>query len=327
MSTPPRASTPTPPPRPPTRPAIVAAPQAKPATAQAVAEVRQAAKHRAKSFHLSPGLGNPWPLFANQFRNILSFRLKTLLLFLLLLIPVAITFIIASETDQFADYGHNDFWGKPSDSDLANKGLLWFQDSSYGILFPFLIPLTVAFFATGVIQEEVDGKTLPYIFMRPVYRNWLVIPKILGTMAAVYLLSLAALTILWFSAVSFTSNPFHGLHELLGHWAVAGLAILATGGLFLFVGTLMRRGAIVVGLYLFLWELGLSNVPLGLVQKLTIVYYERGILLAVTGRDLSFADDQVSPVSAVAGIFVLLLLGISGVLSALYVVSNKDYNV
>jgi len=277
----------------------------------------------AKAFAVSPGPGNPWPLFANSFANVIRSR-KAILLLLLLLIPLYITWIIHGAVGMDR-YEYNDYWGGAPFG--ASGGILWFQDASFGILFPFLVPVVIAAFAASAIGEEVEGKTLPYLFTRPVYRNWILLAKSLGTYLAVFLLAAAALVIFWFGSVSLTENPFSHIGQLFGHIWVLALAVLGSGSVFLLLGVLWRRAIILIVIYLFLWEFILSQVPALFFKRFSLVNYQRPILLEVTGRTHSIEDISLGFVSAGAAHVVLFLIAFVSLSAALYVVSNKDYNV
>lgn len=277
----------------------------------------------AKAFSTAPGPGNPWPLFVASFSNVIRSR-KAIGLLMLLLIPLYITWIIHGAVGM-DDYEYNDYWGgAPLD---ATGGILWFQDASFGILFPFLVPVVIAAFAASAIGEEVEGKTLPYLFTRPVYRNWILLAKCLGTYLAVFLLAALGLVIFWFGSVSLTENPFANIGQLFGHIWVLALAILASGSTFLLLGVLWRRAIILIVVYLFLWEFILSQVPAIFFKRFSLVNYQRPILLQITGRTESIEDISLGFVGAGAAHLILFLIAAVGLAGALYVVSNKDYNV
>ncbi len=319
------ASTPTAP-KPPAPPA--AAPTPKPAARE---EPPAALVASVKTFNFHPGPGNPWPMFGATIRSILAAK-KTIFLGLLLLIPVLITIVIANSPGGLKKYG-DDYEQNPEFAESAlpddyTGGLLWFQDMALGLLFPFLIPLVVAIFAAGIIREEVDAKTLPYLFTRPIYRNWFVLPKYLAICVSLSILVGATLTVFWFVSVSITENPFKHVGQLFGVYWVVVLTIFATAALFTFIGNLFKRAAIAIGLYLFIWEAGLSNIPARFIQRASIVHYEKAILAKVMDRDILFdPQNPIGDTGAVLGHVVLLALAIGGLLGALYVVSVKDYNV
>lgn len=311
---------------PPSTPAAAAAPAPHAARAEAAWPVPASPmglQRSAKTFSLWPGPGNPWPLFAQALANVVRSK-KAIFLLLLLMLPVYITFIIHGVAGM-DNYEYNDYWGGAPTG--ATGGILWFQDASFGILFPFLVPVVIAAFAASTIGEEVEGKTLPYLFMRPIYRSWVLLAKGLGTYLGVFLVAAVALVIFWFTAVGLTENPLANIGQLFGHIWVLALAILAGGSLFLLLGVLWRRAIIAIVIYVFLWEFILSQVPAIFFKRFSLINYQRPILLEITGRTQTVEDIRVDFVGAGAAHVVLILLAVLGLAAALYTVSNKDYNV
>lgn len=301
-------------PRPPARASPLGAPRPAPTSN---AEILR------RAFPLWPGPGTPWPLFSTTLRGVLLSR-KTLLLLLFMLLPAYITFIIHGSVGM-DQYEENTFWGgAPED---ASRALLWFQDGSFGILFPFLIPLIVAVYSTSAIGEEVEGKTLPYLFTRPVYRTWILLAKASASFLGVFLIAITGLTLFWFASVSLTQNPLNDIGQLFGHWGVAALAVWATGGVFLFLGVIWRRSIILILVYLFLFEFFFSNFSGQFFKRVSFVNYERPILRAITDRTVSAQDIRIGFVEPGAAVVILLVLGLLGLVAAFWVVSTKDYNV
>jgi ABC-type transport system involved in multi-copper enzyme maturation permease subunit len=286
-----------------------------------------------KAYSPTPGPGNPWPLFLFNFKNILVSRKKTPLLLAFLLIPLFVTFLVAS---SLASYHPNENNGQPSNlADInrtqtsATGGRAWFQDILSAVFFPFLIPIVTAIYACGVLGEEVEAKTLPYLFVRPVYRSWTLLAKSLSFLTATSLLGILALTITYFVAVGITEDPWGRIDQLFGYWSAVLLAVFATGGLWLFVCVLMpRAGVITISLYAFFWETLLSGVLPSNVQKYSLVWYEKAYINSFIDRRAGFVSNlllkQPDPNLAVT---VLLVFGLAGLLASLYVVSVRDYNV
>ena len=273
-----------------------------------------------RAYSLTPGSGTPWPLFMVSLKNILLSRKKTPFLFLFLLLPLLVTVLVSSSLDTYTS---------PDESTFVRGGRAWFQDIHGSLFFPLLLPIVIAVYATAAIGEEVEGKTLPYLFTRPVYRSWILMAKTISSFAAAALLGIFALTITFFVAVSFTENPFDHLGELFGYWSTIGLVVVATGGMFLFFGVMIPRVAtVLIVVYLFVWETFLSGLLPSQVQKFSYAWYERAYIFSFIDRRPGFIEDLAldfpSPGEAVA---VMLISGIVGFLAALWVVSNRDYNV
>jgi hypothetical protein len=152
--------------------------------------------------------------------------------------------------------------------------------------------------------------------------------KSLSFLFASAVLGILAVTITYFVAVSFTENPFSGLDQLLGYWTAIGLAVLASGGVFLLLGVLWRRSIILIVLYTFLWETLISTGLPSNVQRFSFVFYERAYVNSFIDRQAGFVTefliDLPGPGQAAA---ILAILGVAGLLASLWVVSYRDYNV
>lgn len=275
-----------------------------------------------KTFTPTPGPGSPWPLFWFSLRNIMLSRKKTPFLLAFLLIPLVITLLISGSLDTYTppiEQGTTD----------ARGGRAWFQDIVSQVFFPLLIPITIAVYASAAIGEEVEGKTLPYLFTRPVYRSWILLAKTLAFLLASMILGIIALTITYFVAVGITENPFNKIHELFGYWSAIALVAIATGGVFLAFCALVPRGGVVgIAIYLFLWETILSGVLPSNIQKYSFAFYEKAYINSFIDRQAGFISEllleQPSPAAAAT---TLLVFGVLGFLGALLVVSWRDYNV
>lgn len=270
--------------------------------------------------------GNPWPLFFTTLRNIIGSRLKTPLLLLFLLLPVAVSFIVQASSGGLRSVQPSSVFGIPTGALSGGRAL--FQEVLFYVFFPFLIPIVTAAYATAAIGEEVEGKTLPYLFTRPIYRHWILIAKTLGFLLGVYAMVVVALTAFWAFSTGLTEGLFDHFGELVAFYGLAALSVFATGCVFLLLGVLLKRAIIVVGLYLFFWETLLSLVTFAQAQKLSFIYYERAIMRGITDRHnddlVRFGLGEMDPGAAVA---VLLVLGLGAFVASLFVVSKKDYNV
>lgn len=273
-----------------------------------------------RAYSLSPGTGTPWPLFFVSLKNILFSRKKTPFLFLFLLLPLVVTILVSGSLDAYES---------SDESAFVQGGRAWFQDIVGSLFFPLLLPTVIAVYATSAIGEEVEGKTLPYLFTRPVYRSWILMAKTVSSFAAAALLGIIALTITFVVAVSFTENPMKHLDELFAYWSAIGLVVLATGGVFLFLGVVMPRVAtVLIVVYLFVWETFISGLLPSQVQKYSFSWYETAYISEFIGRRPGFLQELlIDTPTAGEAVAVMMVSGILGFLAALWVVSYRDYNV
>jgi ABC-2 type transport system permease protein len=186
----------------------------------------------------------------------------------------------------------------------------------YGLLYGayfiwFGLPLAALFYATSLVADEVEAKTITYLLTRPVRRTSILVGKFAAYLGTTMALVLPSVVLTFF--VLMTRQGRRGLAigapDLVRDIGVAALALVAYGALFTLVGVLLRWPLITGLLYLYGWEL-LAAAP-GWGPRVTI----RGWLSSmhhhvVVGEGLSQGVGQTLPV--VPGLIVL------GVSSALF---------
>lgn len=140
------------------------------------------------------------------------------------------------------------------------------------LLYPQAICLLLAlFYGTSVLGHELDGKTLTYLFTRPIPRWKIVVGKFLGIVAAL----IPAVTVsLVVSGLLLGTGMVHLLTLLAGS---AG-AVTAYAAVFTLIGFMIPRRAMIVGLlYGIIFEFVLSFAP-ALVNEITVTYYLRSMV-------------------------------------------------
>lgn len=142
----------------------------------------------------------------------------------------------------------------------------------------FIIPILGVFFGTALIADEVDDKTITYLFTRPIPRSAVLLGKYLAYLVATVLLVLPSVIIVFFLIVpmggSTVAEAFPSLVRDLGMLAI-GLA--AYGAVFALVGTRIKRPLIVGLVFAFGWEPGVLLFP-GYLKRFTVAYYLQGLV-------------------------------------------------
>src|SRR5436190_9985613 len=112
----------------------------------------------------------------------------------------------------------------------------------------FILPILGVFYGTSLIADEVDDKTITYLFTRPIPRGAVLLGKYLAYLACTVLLVLPSVMLVYFLIVPLGGGcigaAFPALVADLGMLA-AGLA--SYGAVFAVVGTRLKR-PLVVGL-------------------------------------------------------------------------------
>jgi ABC-type transport system involved in multi-copper enzyme maturation permease subunit len=153
----------------------------------------------------------------------------------------------------------------------------------YGVLVTFYyvrnaLPLVALFYATSLIADEIEGRTITYLLTRPIQRAAILFGKFAAYLATTLTLTLPPLLISFFLL-----GGDGGVRALAGHvpdlltdMGVCALTLLAYGALFTLLGVLLRRPVIPGLLFLFIWEL-VANLP-GYMPRFTLTAYLRSLL-------------------------------------------------
>lgn len=135
----------------------------------------------------------------------------------------------------------------------------------------FIVPAIGVFYGTSLIADEVEDKTITYLFTRPIPRGAIVLGKFLA-----YLLCATAVVLPSAAVVFMVMVPFGNMAALLGSFVrdlgVLVLGLAAYGAVFLWAGALFRRPLVGGLLFVFGFEQVAVILP-GYVGRLTLAHY------------------------------------------------------
>jgi ABC-type transport system involved in multi-copper enzyme maturation permease subunit len=187
-----------------------------------------------------------------------------------------------------------------------------------------VLPLAALFYATALIADEVDGKTLTYLITRPVRRSAILVGKFAAYLATTFSLSLPAGLIAFFLLA--TSNGWSGIGarvpDLFRDLGVMALTLLAYGALFTLLGVLLRRPVIPGLLFLYVWEL-VANLP-GYMPRFTLTAWLRSLIRHRPPQEgLAEVFGQVLPTGL--SLQVLTVATVAFLAASLWIFSRREY--
>jgi len=142
----------------------------------------------------------------------------------------------------------------------------------------FIIPALGVFYGTSLIADEVEDRTLTYLFTRPLRRGSVLIGKYLAYLVCTMLLVLPSIVIVFFLIVPVGGGSvgasFPGLLADLG---MAAVGLAAYGAVFAWVGARLRRPLVVGLVFAFGWEQVILLFP-GYLKRLTVAYYLQALV-------------------------------------------------
>ena len=188
----------------------------------------------------------------------------------------------------------------------------------------FLVVVTL-FYGTALIADEIDDKTITYLFMRPVSRRIIYLGKYLAYLVAASLLLLPT-AIVSFLIAMIADPPGEAVQHLpilFKDLGVLILGILAYGALYALIGAVAKR-PVFVGLgFAIVWETAVTFIP-GYLSKMTIKHYLLALLPHAAGERgvLSLLESPTSPPIAI----VVLLATTAGLLAlGAWIFTRKEY--
>jgi ABC-type transport system involved in multi-copper enzyme maturation permease subunit len=153
----------------------------------------------------------------------------------------------------------------------------------YGVVVAFYyirnaLPLAALFYATALIADEVEGKTITYLLTRPIQRAAILAGKFAAYVVTTVALALPAVVATFFLLATVGGRAGLGalVPDLFRDMGVVVLTLVTYGAFFTLMGVLLRRPVIPGLLFLFVWEL-LANAP-GYLPRFTITAYLRSLI-------------------------------------------------
>lgn len=142
----------------------------------------------------------------------------------------------------------------------------------------FIVPVLGIFYGTSLIADEIDDKTITYLFVRPIPRAAVLVGKYLSYLACTILLILPSVIIVYFLVVPIGGGRIGAeFPALLADLGMLAVGLTAYGAVFAFVGSRMKRPLVVGLVYAFGWEPGVLLFP-GYLKRATVAYYLQALV-------------------------------------------------
>ncbi|MFI5184018.1 MAG: ABC transporter permease [Vicinamibacteria bacterium] len=187
-----------------------------------------------------------------------------------------------------------------------------------------VVPLAALFYATSLVADEVDGKTITYLLTRPIPRGSILAGKFVAYLATTFALSLPATVLTFFILATAPGSDGIGprVGDLLRDVGVVALTLLTYGALFTLLGVVLRRPVIPGILFLFVWEV-LANLP-GYAPRLTLTAYLRSLVHhRIADEGIFGMAVEVLPAPLCLAVLSLSTLAFLG--AALWIFSTREY--
>ena len=160
--------------------------------------------------------------------------------------------------------------GVPVDAASVFGGIIWL------LFLRFIVPVLGVFYGTSLMADEVEDRTITYLFTRPVRRGAVLVGKYIAYLVCTALVVLPSVMIVYFLLVPFREIP-GSFAALVADLGLLALGLAAYGALFALVGTLLKRPLVVGLVFAFGWEQAALLMP-GYLKRFTIAYYLQALV-------------------------------------------------
>ncbi len=191
----------------------------------------------------------------------------------------------------------------------------------------FTIPVLGVFYGTSLIADEVEDKTITYLFTRPIRKGAVLLGKYIVYLACTVFVVLPSVVIVYLAIVPIRGSLGASFIDLLKDLFLLAIGLAAYGAVFAFIGARFKRPLLVGLVFIFGWEQVALAFP-GYMKKFTVAYYLQALV------PHAMPNDNV--ISLIQGIFhenpslsasLFWLFAISGLFLWLATVSveRKEY--
>jgi len=193
----------------------------------------------------------------------------------------------------------------------------------------FIVPVLGVFYGTSLIADEVDDKTITYLFTRPISRAAVLFGKFLAYLTCTGLLVLPSIVVVFFIIVPLGGGSVgEAFPSLVADLGMLLVGLIAYGAVFALVGTRLKRPLVIGLVFIFGWEPGVLLFP-GYLKQATIAYYLQGLVPQAMPADESVVGGILQIFNEVPSVWIslgtLAAITAAALILAASTVQNREF--
>jgi ABC-2 type transport system permease protein len=183
-----------------------------------------------------------------------------------------------------------------------------------------IVPLLGMFYGTSLIADEVEDKTITYLFSRPIPRSAVLLGKYLAYLACTGLIVLPSVMLVYFLVMPVGGGGLgaiaRGFPDLLKDLGLLGLGLAVYGAVFALIGAYLRRPLLIGLVFIVGWEVVVFLLP-GYLKRFTVAYYLQALVPHAMPQDnaisalQAFLRDTPSPPASLAALGLILVVSLA----------------
>jgi ABC-2 type transport system permease protein len=141
----------------------------------------------------------------------------------------------------------------------------------------FTVPILGVFYGTSLMADEIEDKTITYLFTRPIRRGAVLFGKYLAYLACTIFVVLPSVMLVYLLVVPMRGTLGGSFLDLVKDLVLLALGLAAYGALFALVGAKFKRPLMIGLIFIFGWEQAALAFP-GYLKRFTVAYYLQGLV-------------------------------------------------
>jgi ABC-2 type transport system permease protein len=141
----------------------------------------------------------------------------------------------------------------------------------------FIVPVLGVFYGTSLIADEVEDKTITYLFTRPIPRGAVLLGKYLAYLACTVFVVLPSVIVVYLCITPMRGSLGGSFVDLVKDLVLLGIGLAAYGAVFAWIGAKFKRPLLIGLIFIFGWEQAALAFP-GYMRQFTVAYYLQALV-------------------------------------------------
>lgn len=177
----------------------------------------------------------------------------------------------------------------------------------------FTVPVLGVFYGTSLIADEVEDKTITYLFSRPIPRGSVLVGKYFAYVICTVFVVLPSVAIVYLAIVPVGGSLGASFIDLLKDLVLLAVGLAVYGAVFAWIGAWFRRPLLIGLVFIFGWEQLALAFP-GYLKRFTVAYYLQALVPHAMPNDsiLSLAQgifrESPSLTTSIIGLALILVV-------------------
>lgn len=141
----------------------------------------------------------------------------------------------------------------------------------------FAIPILGVFYGTALMADEVEDKTITYLFSRPISREAVLFGKYLAYLGCTILVVLPSIMLVWLLVIPMGGSFGANFIDLVKDLGIVAIGLAVYGAVFAFIGAYFKRPLLIGLVFVFGWEQVALMFPWSF-KLYTVAHYLQGLV-------------------------------------------------